>query len=64
MNKQNEFYNDFDRLFLAYEECRADNTAHFRKIIELQKENEFLKNKLAEITKDIEKIIAFSKGEK
>lgn len=29
---------DFDKLFLAYEEARADRTAHFRKIIELQKE--------------------------
>lgn len=31
-----------EKLFLAYEECRADNTAHMRKIIELQKRVEEL----------------------
>ena len=39
---------DYDKLFLAYEECRSDNTAHFRKILELQKE---LAEKDAEIKK-------------
>ena len=29
---------DYDKLFMAYEECRSDNTSHFRKILELQKE--------------------------
>lgn len=38
---------DQDKLFMAYEECRADNTAHFRKIMELQKENAKLKADLA-----------------
>lgn len=33
---------DQDKLFEAYEECRADNTAHLRKILELQKQNEKL----------------------
>ena len=33
---------DYYKLFEAYEQCRADNTAHFRKILELQKENEKL----------------------
>lgn len=30
--------NDYDRLFFFNEETRSDNTAHFRKIMELQKE--------------------------
>lgn len=34
---------DYDKLFLAYEESRADITAHFRKIIELEREIEALK---------------------
>ena len=33
---------DCDKLFQAYEEARADNTAHLRKIIELQKRIEKL----------------------
>lgn len=42
---------DVNRLFEAYEECRADNTAHFRKIMELQKENDFLIKALEKIAK-------------
>ena len=34
---------DYDKLFLAYEESRADITAHFRKIMELEREIEKLK---------------------
>lgn len=53
---------DQDKLFLAYEECRADNTAHFRKILELQKELdesraeiEKLRAALIRITKNVSK---------
>jgi predicted nucleic acid-binding Zn-ribbon protein len=45
-----------DKFFNAYEEARSDNTAHFRKIMELQKENERLKSenaRLREALKDI-----------
>ena len=34
---------DYDKLFLAYEESRADITAHFRKIMELEREIDKLK---------------------
>lgn len=43
---------DYDKLFLAYEESRADITAHFRKIMELEREIEKLK-KQNEIMKKI-----------
>lgn len=39
---------DYDKLFLAYEESRADITAHFRKIIELEREIDKLKSTLVE----------------
>ena len=45
---------DHDKLFLAYEECRSDNTAHMRKIIELQNENEKLKS---EMLADMQKLL-------
>jgi predicted RNase H-like nuclease (RuvC/YqgF family) len=37
------------RLFEAYEECRADNTAHFRKIMELQKALEAKDKRIEEL---------------
>ncbi len=45
-----------EKLFSVYEECRSDNTAHFRKILELQKENDQLKSKLEVAKKGLEKI--------
>ena len=44
-----------DRYFALYEECRADNTAHFRKIMEQQKQIEKLEaeNKVNDSTIDI-----------
>lgn len=45
--KQTEL--DYDKLFLAYEECRADATAHFIKILELQKKNEKLQERVKEL---------------
>ena len=45
-----------EKLFSVYEECRSDNTAHFRKILELQKENDQLKSKLKVAVENFEKI--------
>ena len=53
---------DHDKLFLAYEECRSDNTAHMRKIIELQNENEKLKSEmLADMQKLVEALEFYQK---
>lgn len=44
---------DCDKLFLAYEEARADITAHFRKIMELQKELAAKDTEIADLKKRI-----------
>lgn len=49
--KQTEL--DYDKLFLAYEECRADATAHFIKILVLQKKNEKLQERVKELSEEL-----------
>jgi hypothetical protein len=47
---------DYEKLLAAYEECRSDKAAHFRKIIELQDEIARLKSLLDEANELIKRM--------
>lgn len=54
MNPDNPNFRTADAWELRYYECREENAAHFRKINELQRENEMLKSSLKIATGAIE----------